>query len=49
MNETSACESGYGVFGVRPVAEFAPDLLEAPRPPGLVEEEADDGVVDLVL
>jgi hypothetical protein len=49
MDETSACQSGDGIFGIRPITEFARDLLEAPGPPGLVEEKADDGVVDLVL
>jgi DNA-binding XRE family transcriptional regulator len=49
MNETGARQPGYGVFGVRTITEFARDLLEAPRPPGLVEQESDDGGVDLVL
>jgi hypothetical protein len=49
MNETSACQPGYGIFGIRSIAEFARDLLEAPRPPRFVEQKADDSVVDLVL
>jgi DNA-binding XRE family transcriptional regulator len=49
MNETCARQSGYRVLGVRLIPEFARDLLQAPRPPGLVEEEADHGVVDLIL
>jgi hypothetical protein len=49
MNETGACESGYSVFGIRPVAEFARYLIEAPRPRLSVEQKADYGVVDLVL
>jgi hypothetical protein len=49
MNETGASQSGYGVFGIRPITEFARNLLETPRPPGLVEQKADHGVVDLVL
>jgi DNA-binding XRE family transcriptional regulator len=49
MNETSARQSGHGVFGIWPITEFARVLLEAPRPPGLVEQEANHGVVELVL
>jgi DNA-binding XRE family transcriptional regulator len=49
MNETGARQPGYGVFGVRPIAKFARDLLEAPRPGGFVQQKADDGVVDHVL
>jgi hypothetical protein len=49
MNETSACQPGYGVFGIRTITEFARDLLETPRPPGLVKQKTNDGVVDLVL
>jgi hypothetical protein len=49
MNETRACQSGYGVFGIWLVAEFASYLLESPRPPRLVEQKADHGVVDLIL
>jgi hypothetical protein len=49
MNETGACQSGYSVFGIRPVAELARDLIEAPRPRLSVEQKARDRVVDLLL
>jgi hypothetical protein len=49
MDETSARQSRYGVFGIWLVAEFASELLQAPRPPRLVEQKADHGVVDLIL
>ena len=49
MNEPGTCQSGYSVFGIRPVAEFARYLIEAPRPRLSVEQKARDGVVDLLL
>jgi DNA-binding XRE family transcriptional regulator len=49
MDETGAYQPGYGVFGIGPVAEFACDLLDAPRPRISVEHKANDGVVDLIV
>jgi hypothetical protein len=49
MNETGTRQSGYSVFGIRPVAEFARYLIEAPRPRLSVEQKARDRVVDLIL
>jgi len=49
MDETGACQPRYGVFGIGPVAEFACDLFDAPRPRISVEHKANDGVVDLIV
>jgi DNA-binding XRE family transcriptional regulator len=49
MNETGTRQAGYSVFGIRPVAEFAGYLVEAPWPRPSVKQKAHDRVVDLLL
>jgi hypothetical protein len=49
MDKSGPYEASQRVVGVAAVAEFAGDLLDAPRPRLTEEQEADDRVVDLAL